>query len=138
MSYATKDHPVWKEIAPEISHHEFNYPGVMDVEALRKFSAIRRESGVVFRIVSDYRPPAANPGATKSAHMEKPCKALDLRVLNNRERFLLVTTALKHGCTRIGVYPPNASQVKQFGKASGSVHLDFSTDNPAEVMWMSW
>lgn len=135
---ATEGHAVWSEISPELQPHDFRHPHRMDVEFLRLLSKIRRAAGVPFRVVSDYRDPNSNPGAAKSAHMEEPCKAVDLRVLDNRERWRVVSEAVKHGIVRIGVYAPNAHQAEAFGKASGSVHLDASAANPQERIWMTW
>lgn len=136
---AHHEHPVWAEIAPELRPGEFRFPYLMDVDFLRLLSRIRRACGVPFRIVSDHRPPdrnAAAGGATKSAHMEEPCAAVDLRVLSNEERFRLVRAAIEHGVTRIGVYPPTPSQRAGYGKGAGSVHLDASRTNPSPRMWM--
>jgi len=128
---ALASHPIWDEIAPELVPGEFRHPGLMDVEALRVFSAIRRRSGVPFRIISDHRPPARNAaagGARQSAHMESPCCAVDLGVSSNEERFRIVAAALALGVERIGVYP-----AKHGG--AGSVHLDLSDQKPAPRMW---
>lgn len=88
--YATLDHPVWGEIAPELSPREFAYPHLMDVGFLRRLSRSRRLGKVPYRRVSDHRPPERNVaagGADQSAHMEKPCPTVDLRVLSNEERY---------------------------------------------------
>lgn len=138
--YAVKGHPVWGEIAPEITPRDFRNPYEMSVETLRRLSRVRRASGVPFRIVSDYRSPGANAkagGAKGSAHMTSPCRGVDLRVNGSRERFLIVTHALREGFRRIGIYPPTAWQARVFGKNSGSVHLDDSPDHPQDVIWVS-
>lgn len=136
--FAVANHAIWHDIGPELTPKDFQNPEKMDVDFLRLASRIRRQSGVPFRIVSDARTPDTNPGAEKSAHLELPCKALDLRVLTNAERMQLVKTALACGVRRIGVYPPTEDQKTTFGKASGSVHLDASTENPQDVLWMGW
>lgn len=137
-AFAVANHSVWGEVAPEITPRDFNNPEKMDVDFLRLLSRIRRKCGVPFRIVSDHRTPGTNPGAAKSAHMELPCKAVDLRVLNNPERFKIVRAAFEEGIVRFGIYAPTPEQVKNFGEMSGSVHLDVSTDNPQGTMWMKW
>lgn len=135
---ATPDHPVWREIAPQLAPRDFRHPGMMDVDFLRLLSRVRRDAAVPFRIVSDYRTPEGNPGASASAHLDLPCRAVDLRVLTNHERWAVVRAAIAAGITRLGIYAPTASQIAQYGKASGSVHLDASTTNPQDRIWMSW
>jgi uncharacterized protein YcbK (DUF882 family) len=133
-------HPVWQEIAPEITPGELRHPYRMNVSTLRRLSRVRRRSGVPFRFVSDYRTPVSNAaagGATDSAHMDDPGCAVDLRILSSRERFRLLTAALAEGYTRIGCYPPTDHQRRTWGKNSGSVHLDDSPTRPQEVIWVS-
>lgn len=171
-TYAHEGHPVWGEIHPELQRtQDFNYPDHMDPRFLANVIRPRRRSGVPFRVVSDYRPPernAAAGGATKSAHMESPCAALDLRVLNNQERYYVVTNLLAYraldfiedllnsgsltpeqefraksvlevpGFQRLGIYVPTQSQQNNFGRASGTVHVDDSPHNPGPSIWMSW
>lgn len=141
---AVLSHPVWQEVAPELAPKDFTRSDgtpmaeKMSASALRRLSRIRRRSGVPFRVVSSYRPPHENPGAEKSAHMELPCTAVDLRVLNNEERYRLLAVAFAEGVERIGCYLPTDHQGRTWGKGSGSVHLDFSTSNPTPRFWMSW
>lgn len=135
---ADLNHEVWTEIAPELKPSDFQYPQKMSVEALRRLSRIRRASGVPMRVVGDWRPRDADFGASKSAHMEEPCTAVDLRVTNNEERHKLVEAALAEGCPRIGIYSPTDWQSSTYGKGSGSVHLDFSPHNPAPRMWLRY
>lgn len=131
---ALPGHPVWGEIAPEFHAREFHCPNEMDVSFLRLLSRTRRRAGVPFRIISDYRSPERNEeagGATKSAHMERPCRAVDLHVKNNYERFQVVQAAMLEGFVRVGVYPAHEG-------GSGSVHLDASEVNPAPRCWTRW
>jgi hypothetical protein len=139
-TFAHLNHAVWGEIAPELTPKDFNEPEQMDVDFLRLLSRMRRDRdcGVPFRVVSDARDPEGSVGSTQSAHKERPCKAVDLRALNNAERWKIVTTALAHGIRRIGIYPPTPGQIAQFGKGSGSVHVDASTVNAQDRIWMSW
>lgn len=137
---AVRGHPVWDEIAPEITPHEFRNPYEMSVDALRRLSRVRRASKVPFRFVSDYRAPSYNEqvgGASGSAHTARPCHAVDLRVQNSYERFQIVKHALAAGYRRIGIYPPTDWQRQQYGKNSGSVHLDDSQYHPQDVIWVS-
>lgn len=128
---ATAGHIVWAEIAPEFHPREFHFPHLMDVEFLRLLSRTRRRAQVPFRLLSDARDPernAAAGGAEKSAHMEVPCRAVDLHVVNNFERFQVIAAALAEGFQRIGIYPAHEDN-------SGSIHLDASEVNPAPRCW---
>jgi len=136
--YALQSHPVWAEIAPEIVATEFHSPWSMDANTLRRLSRVRRASGVIFRFISDARVPDSGVGVSDSAHNERPCTAVDLRVLNGRERYLILMAALKEGYERIGVYPPNADQIRMYGKSSGSIHLDDSDLLPRQVCWTGY
>lgn len=138
---AVEGHPVWTEIAPELTPRDFRHPWEMCPAFLRRLSRARRACGVPFRVVSDYRPPDRNAsagGASQSAHLESPCRAVDLRVLDNHERYRVVTALLAEGFERLGVYAPTEWQRSQYGTASGSVHVDASPTNPSPRIWMSW
>lgn len=122
---------VWVEIAPELTPAEFRYPEAMDAGFLRLLHRARRRAGVPFRVVSDHRPPERNEkvrGAKRSAHLEVPCRAVDLRVASNQERWRVVEALLEAGFVRVGLYPAHAD-------GSGSVHVDASESNPAPSMW---
>lgn len=136
MPKATKNHQVWIDIAPEIKSSELNLPYEMDVDFLYTLSRIRRASGVPLRFLSDARPVDKDIGASKSAHKERPCKAVDLRVKNAYERARLVFTAHAHGINRIGIYPGKTITIsgKKYTDA-GSVHLDDSSKNPSPRIW---
>lgn len=91
--YASPNHPVWAEVAPELTPRDFRYPYHMSVEFLRELSRARRRGNVPFRVVSDYREPSRNEaagGASQSAHLELPCASVDLRAVSNEERYHLV------------------------------------------------
>ena len=139
---ATLSHPVWREIEP-VSEAvgrdarggflptEFDEPAAMDVSFLRLLWRIRqRTEGVPLRIISAARDPFGSTGATKSAHKKRPCRAVDVQVANNLERFLVVRAAILEGIVRIGVYPANEA-------GRGSIHLDAETssDNPSPRIW---
>lgn len=136
LTPAHAGHVVWREISPQFTRAEFRDPDSMAVEALRLLHRIRVRAGVPFRLVSDARTPATNPGASKSAHLERPCTAIDLRVVNSAERFAIVRAAIQEGVIRIGVYPPTEYQRATWGKNAGSIHLDASTALPQNVMWV--
>ena len=130
---ATADHPVWALIAPRdgrggFLRSEFSDPDEMDADFLEWLWTVRQDAGVPFRVISSARDPHGNVGATRSAHKIRPCKAVDLQVENNRERSRVVSTAVLHGCTRIGIYPAHPD-------GGGGVHLDREESLDQDVMW---
>jgi uncharacterized protein YcbK (DUF882 family) len=128
---APEEHPVWREIAPEFRRSEFRHPERMDPDFLRALVRARRNAGVPFRVISDHRPPARNRragGARGSAHLEDPCRAVDLWVESNLERFRVIEALLNEGFTRIGIYPARAD-------GSGSIHVDASHVKPSPRIW---
>lgn len=128
---AALDHPVWREIAPWFVPAEFRHPEAMDAAFLRRLARARQRARVPFRMVSDHRPPEHNArvgGARHSAHLEIPCRAADLHVANNEERFRVVAALLAEGFERIGIYPARPD-------GSGSVHVDASETHPAPRLW---
>lgn len=128
---ATLDHPVWREIAPQFLPAEFRHPEAMDAAFLRRLARARRRAEVPFRIRSDHRPPDHNArvgGARHSAHLDVPCRAVDLHVASNAERFRVVAALIAEGFERIGVYPAAEG-------GSGSVHVDASQINPGPRLW---
>lgn len=139
---AHKDHPVWDEIRPRPAEgkpggfvpSEFRYPYLMDAHFLRLLYRMRQAAGVPFRITSDHRPPernAAAGGAERSAHLETPCRAVDLKVASNFERFRIMETAIRFGFNRIGCVKYGADAAT----GAGIIHLDASENLPAEVIW---
>lgn len=129
-------HPVWEEIAPKgdapgFDRSEFTDPDEMDVHFLRLLYKARQVAGVPFRIISSARDPEGSTGASLSAHKKRPCRAVDLQVLNNFERACVVIAAVKVGIVRIGVYPASTAGGK------GGVHLDAEThpENPSPRCW---
>ncbi len=107
---------------------DFNHPDKIGYEFMRWVDDVRHDLGEKIYPSSDHRTPEANAaagGAKKSAHMEVPCDAMDFSGLKmtGQVRFKLVTTALAHGCERIGIYE------------NGVVHLDRSEGRPSPVIW---
>ena len=124
-------HPVWRSIAASFRPEEFRHPELMDVGFLLLLHRIRMRAGVPMRVVSDYRDPGHNTavgGARRSAHMERPCRAVDLRVKDNHERARIILAAAAEGIHRIGVYPAHEDR-------SGTVHIDASTSKPQPRIW---
>lgn len=141
MASAMQGHPVWAEIAPELTPDDFRHPWDMCPAFLRRLSAARRRSGVPFRVISDHRPPdrnAAVGGATRSAHLESPCRAVDLRVASNEERARIVRALLDVGFERIGIYVPTDWQRQMYGAGAGTVHVDDSPAHPRPRIWLAW
>jgi hypothetical protein len=131
LHFAHRDHPVWHQIHPLFQPHEFRFPYHMDIAFLRLLHHTRIRAGVPFRIRSDHRPADHNTparGATGSAHIPIPCRAVDLAIANNYERFQVVAAAIAQGFQRIGIYPAATDN-------SGSIHLDASTTHPQPRIW---
>jgi hypothetical protein len=128
VSYALAAHPVWARIAARFSRDEFTDPDAMDPDFLDWLLAVREEAGVPFRIISDARDPQGNVGAEMSAHKKRPCRAVDLQVESNHERFCIVRAAILGGGCRIGVYPAHAD-------GGGGLHLDREPGLPQERIW---
>jgi uncharacterized protein YcbK (DUF882 family) len=125
---------VWDMIRPHFSRAEFKHPDLMSAKFLAWLYDVRESAQVPLRIRSDYRDPAANAaagGARGSAHMQLPCRAVDLTVRNNLERYAIVAAAIRLGCRRIGIYPATA-------KGAGALHLDLSQDHPHGRIWTSY
>ena len=128
--YATLDHPVWEEIAPELLPKEFEQPESMDVAFLRMLSGARRRAGVPFRILDTVR------DDDRSAHGELPCCVVDLQVLSSRERGRVVKACYYEGFERVGVYEGSDGFYKKvWCRDKGGVHIDASRYKPNEVMW---
>lgn len=124
-------HPVWRDIAPHNGKpgflpSEFKNPYEMDAHFLYWLYKVRQDSPVPFRIISDARP--AGIGASRSAHMERPCRAVDLQAMNSYERACILAAAIRHGCVRWGTYPGDE-------KDKGGVHIDCSILNPSPRAW---
>ena len=110
---------------------EFRRPHRMDVEFLRRLSHARRLAGVPFRIESSFRSYAENAlvdGVDGSAHLEDPCRAVDLAVRGNEERFRVVEALMAEGFTRIGIYPARED-------GSGIVHVDAAGGRSTPRLW---
>ena len=114
---------------------EFNYPAEMGYEFVVWLDEVRHRAGVPMHLVSDHRPPernAAAGGASKSAHMDLPCNAIDIGQRPTlpdpnwtRHRFRIIKAAMDAGCVRIGMYP------------SGSLHLDRAeSTHPSPCLWI--
>jgi hypothetical protein len=128
---AVEGHSVWIEVAPLFVPTEFSRPFDMDVHFLRLLYKARLSANTPFRIVKpggDHRPPGVNRGAANSAHMSRPCRAVDLSVRNNYERAEVIMAAVRVGILRIGIYPSRED-------GSGGLHLDASEVHPFPRFW---
>lgn len=123
----------WSQIR-HFTPHEFEKPDVMGMEFMHWLDDVRGVANVPMTITSSYRSPAHNidvGGAQDSAHTDIPCNAVDIGMRPrsddpnwNYSRWQIISTAMKHGCTRIGTY------------ANGSIHLDRTEDRrPSPRMW---
>jgi len=128
--FATLDHPVWGRIAPEFLPGEFEDPEKMDVGFLMLLHAARLEAEVPFRVLDTLR------DDSRSAHGEVPGIAVDLQVLNSRERSRVIRGAYAVGFIRVGCYKGTHGIYKgMVKKDGGGVHLDASRTKSSDHMW---
>lgn len=123
----------WKEIK-YFRPADFKHPDKMGLEFVQWLDRLRKTAGVPIVITSSYRSPEYNRGvggAKDSAHTDVPCNAVDIGERPresdpnwNHSRWQIVVSAIRGGCTRIGMYP------------NGSLHLDRSEDRrPSPRLW---
>lgn len=111
----------------------------LDEQFVRRLDAARSKTieldtakrGCSFEITSGLRTADKNSsiiGAVPdSAHLQGV--AVDLRVENSHEVYLIVSAAISVGINRIGIYV-NAANVPTH------IHLDVATDRVSEVVWI--
>ena len=117
---ALLSHPVWQDIEQYFKPREF----------LRLLFRARVEAEVPFRILDTLR------DDSRSAHGERPGIAVDLQVLNSRERSRVVRGAFAVGFIRVGVYEGSHGIYKGMQKKDGGgVHLDASRTKSSDHMW---
>lgn len=94
----------------------------MDMDFLRRLDALRHEVGFPFKITSGYRDPS-HPieDKKKKAGTHAHGIAADIAVADGASRHRLVSAALRHGFTGVGV-------------ARTFVHLDTRETTP--VLWL--
>ncbi len=129
-TFATLDHEVWDEIAPELRPREFEDPEKMDVSFLRLLHKARMLADVPFRILDTLR------DDSRSAHGEVPGIAVDLQVVNSRERSRITRAAYEVGFVRVGIYEGSNGVYHGIPKKDGGgVHLDASRTKSSDHMW---
>ena len=97
----------------------------MDINFVRKLDEAREIAGIPFKVNSGYRTPFHNTmvgGVKSSSHMNIPCNAVDIRVEDSNDRFLIMSAAIKVGINRIGI-----------GK--NFLHLDTDKTKSQYVTW---
>ncbi len=128
--FATLDHPVWEDISEFFLPSEFEAPEKMDVGFLYLLHTARDEAGVPFRILDTLR------DDSRSAHGEEPGIAVDLQVLNSRERSRVIRGGFAAGFVRVGCYEGSSGTYKgKVKKDGGGVHLDASRTKSQDHMW---
>ncbi len=128
--YAHLEHEVWEEISLYFKPKEFEDPGSMDVGFLRLLFEARKLSGIPFRILDTLR------DDSRSAHGEMPGIAVDLQVLNSRERSRITRAAYSVGFVRVGIYEGSHGIYHGMKKKDGGgVHLDASRTKSSDHMW---
>lgn len=104
-----------------------NCAGTMGLEFIQWLDQVRASAGVPMPISSSYRDPTYNAtihGATKSAHMQIPCEAVDVVPAGDQDRYHIIHAAIIAGGVRIGIY------------GNGSLHLDRAeSDHPSPALW---
>lgn len=118
--------PIFKYFKPEEI-------GGLDETFVEKLDRARHIAQIPFVITSGLRTPEENQSlvakgaAPDSAHLYGT--AVDLRVENNHEVFLILSSAFAVGINRFGIYVDAANQPTH-------VHLDVDKEKVPEVIWI--
>ena len=117
------------------NYKEFNSPDhdrsgmLMDFEFMCKLDNLRRQFGKPIYINSGYRTKEHNDFLIKSGAKASPVSshmkgiAVDVKCNNDNDRFTLVSLALAHGISRIGI-------------AKSFIHLDVDKDKNQKRIWV--
>lgn len=92
---------------------------------LQKLDKAREIAKIPFKINSGYRTHKHNKkvgGVKNSSHMNIPCNASDIHIVNSRSRFIILQSLMSQGFTRFGI-----------GK--NFIHVDSDEEKSAEVIW---
>ena len=126
----TRNHPTPRNIK-FFSISEFDSPDEidsgnnMDLDFLRKLDEAREIAGIPFKVNSGYRSLSHNKkvgGVSNSSHAKIPCCAADINIKGSRDRFLVISAAIKVGINRIGI-----------GK--NFLHLDTDKQKSQDIIW---
>lgn len=110
-------------------YNEFDSPDVkgsydqMNVQFLNKIAHARKLAGCGFKITSGYRSPEHNAkvgGVPSSSHTVG--RACDIYAPTSRQKFLIISSLIESGFTRIGV-------------AKNFIHVDDDPSKSEEVIW---
>ena len=121
---------VSKQLSKNFNSSEFDSPDIigsglkMNNVLIEKLQEMRDIFGKPIRIKSGYRSVIHNKkvgGKTNSEHLQG--NAVDIRIKNSNERYVLLGLALIVGFSRIGV-------------GRDFLHLDISSTKPKEVVWL--
>ena len=107
------------------SPDEMNSGNNMDLDFLRKLDEAREIAGIPFKVNSGYRSVSHNKkvgGVSDSSHIKIPCCAVDINIKGSRDRFLVMSAAIKVGINRIGI-----------GK--NFIHLDTDKQKSQDIIW---
>ena len=129
--HAHRNHPVWKKISPLFVPAEFRDPNAMSASFLERLHRARIIAGIPFPIISSARTPATNTaagGATRSAHMERPCRAVDIAARTPIASYRILRACIAADFQRVGVYGPRNS-------AATVIHVDDSPTLPRPRVW---
>lgn len=104
--------------------------GIDNVSAgfLLKMDEAREIAGIPFVVNSGARCINHNRmvgGKDESSHIaseDKMAKAMDIRVMNSGERYVILSALIKAGFNRIGI-------------ADSFIHVDLDLDKPKNVVW---
>jgi uncharacterized protein YcbK (DUF882 family) len=110
-------------------YNEFDSPDVegsydqMNVQFLNKIAYARKLAGCGFKITSGYRTPEHNAkvgGVPSSSHTVG--RACDIYAPTSRQKFLIISSLIESGFTRIGV-------------AKNFIHVDDDPSKAEDVIW---
>ncbi len=127
--------PQWKYFAPEeVTNLDPEFVSKLDLATAHTADIDPEGRRFPFTITSGFRTPTENEqahGACHSAHCLVPGMAVDLRVSNPHEVFLVVAGCITVGLHRFGFYVDENFQPTH-------VHVDAATDDlhVPQVMWI--
>jgi len=110
--------------------YEFDSPDLkgsgqfMDETFLSMLEEARTEANIPFKINSGYRTEKHNKkvgGIKSSSHLKG--LAADIKCVDSRSRFIIISTLINAGFTRIGI-------------ANTFIHVDCDIDKPNMVAWI--